>query len=75
HPLSFLFIVIGILKIEHNYHSGSFFTFHKSRQTVSGFAIVLLFDSPAASLLYCHEILKSNMIIIGFFYFLEVQNL
>ena len=74
-PLSLLFVVIEILKIEHNYRLGSFLL---SRSPAKPSAALPLYSSTARPLppfFIVIEILKSNMIIIVFFYFLEVPNL
>ncbi len=74
-PLSLFFIVIEILKIEHNYRFGSFLL---SRNPAKPSTALPLYFSTARSLrpfFIFIEILKSNMIIIVFFYFFEVRNL
>ena len=57
-PLSPLFIVIGILKIKHNYCWGSFVYFLEVPPTAATFGTILLYGPPIASPIYYHWDLK-----------------
>jgi hypothetical protein len=61
-------------KIEHNYRWNSFFYFLVDPPTISGSAIVLLYDPPTVSFFFVIEILKAKYDFHWglFFYFLEV---
>ena len=69
-----LFIVIGILKIEHNYRWNSFFIFQKSRQPSAALQLYSYTPRPLLLLFIVIEILKIEYDYQWglFFYFLEV---
>jgi hypothetical protein len=66
-PLSLLFIVIEILKIEHNYRLGSFLLFRSPAKPSVALPLYSSMARPLSPFFIVIEILKSNLIIIVFF--------
>ncbi|MGI4276680.1 hypothetical protein ACR2VC_27720, partial [Klebsiella pneumoniae] len=74
HPLSLLFRVIGILKIGYNYCLGFFIL---SKSPVKPSVALPLYSStacPVSPFFIIIENLKSNMIIIGVYFFFTFRS-